>query len=96
MKLTNSKNIRKLLEHNLEIDNLFDVDETLIPGPCFEVRVDRGNGTLICLIDGEEQLTYNLAKVNQALLTKEGLCRLIDILRRRDLDALRKELKAKK
>jgi hypothetical protein len=96
MKLTNSKNLRKLLEHNLETNDFFDVDETLIPGPCFEVKVDKEKGVLACLIDGKEQLTYNLTKINQALLTKEGLCHLIDMLRHHDLDALRKELKAKR
>lgn len=94
--MANSKNIRKLLESNLETDGLFDLDETLIPGPCYEVKPDREKGVLVCLIDGEEQLSCNLAKVNQGLLTKEGFCRLIEMLRRRDLDALRKELKAKK
>ena len=94
--MANSKTLKKLLERNPEIDNFFDTDETLIPGPCFEVRADREKGILVCLINGEEQLTYSLAKINQALLTKEGFCRLISMLRSGDLDALRKELKAKR
>ena len=96
MKLANSKTLKKLLEHNPEIDNFFDTDETLVPGPCFEVKADREKGVLACLINGEEQLVCNRAKVSQALLTKEGFCRLIGLLRSGDLDALRKELKAKK
>ena len=96
MKLANSKNIRKLLENNSEVDNFFDIDEMLIPGPCFEVKIDKLKGILACLIDGEEQLTCNLIKVRPELLTREGFCHLISMLRLRDLDALRKEIKTKK
>jgi len=48
------------------------------------------------LIDNDEKLAYNLSKVNQSWITKEGLCYLINILRSQDLDVLRKELKPKK
>lgn len=93
--MANSKNLKKLLEHD-EIGDLFDIDETLIPGPCYEVRADRQKGILACLIDGEERLTCNLAKVNTELLTKEGFCRLIEMLKRGDMENLRKELKVRK
>jgi hypothetical protein len=93
MKMANSKNIKKLLEHDLNID---EIDESVAPGPCYEAKIDRKKNTISFLIDNDEKLAYNLSKVNQSWITKEGLCYLINILRSQDLDILRKELKPRK
>lgn len=90
-------------EQEQELEKLFqisdfyldeDVKETFVGpcGPCWEIKIDRGEDKVFFLIDNKEVFSYAFSKI-KSTLDRDRLNVLLSVFKTRDLRALKKELK---
>lgn len=93
MKLINSrKDIDDLIKEKSET-YLYDDNEEEQHSPCWEVKIDRDcEKAMIFLIDGEEQLSCPLSKLDESYFTIEKISEFIGLLRNGEFDKMKEVL----